>query len=120
VEVAGLGRAHRPRGRRRARPTGDVAVGFRPETLTILYEGQQATDRESPGTVEEVVYYGDMTYYDVRLDGVAAPVRLSMRNVFGRCPVLETAPFSAKAPASRGFLLLQCGASLGIYGVFPA
>jgi spermidine/putrescine transport system ATP-binding protein len=34
------------------------------------------------------VYYGDMTYYDVRLDGVAAPVRLSMRNVFGR-PVLE-------------------------------
>ena len=38
--------------------------------------------------VEEVVYYGDMTYYDVKLDGVATPVRLSMRNVPGR-PVLE-------------------------------
>ena len=39
-------------------------------------------------TVEEVVYYGDMTYYDVLLDGTSAPVRLSMRNVFGR-PVLD-------------------------------
>ncbi len=63
-------------------------MGFRPETLTILYEGQTATDRETPGTVEEVVYYGDMTYYDVKLDGVETPVRLSMRNVPGR-PVLE-------------------------------
>ena len=34
-------------------------------------------DRETHGTVEEVVYYGDMTYYDVKLDGVGhagAPV----------------------------------------------
>jgi spermidine/putrescine transport system ATP-binding protein len=29
-----------------------------------------------------------MTYYDVLLDGTSAPVRLSMRNVFGR-PVLD-------------------------------
>ena len=29
-----------------------------------------------------------MTYYDVKLDGVAEPVRLSMRNVPGR-PVLD-------------------------------
>ena len=87
VEVAGLGRCPMTTRQAPGRPTGDVAVGFRPETLTILYEGQQASDRESPGTVEEVVYYGDMTYYDVKLDGVASPVRLSMRNVFGR-PVL--------------------------------
>jgi spermidine/putrescine transport system ATP-binding protein len=63
-------------------------VGFRPETLTILYDGQAATARETPGTVEEVVYYGDMTYYDVKLDGVSSPVRLAMRNVPGR-PVLD-------------------------------
>ena len=63
-------------------------VGFRPETLTILYEGQSALDREAMGTIEEVVYFGDMTYYDVRLDGTDHPVRLSMRNVFGR-PVLD-------------------------------
>jgi len=69
--------------------SGDgAAVGFRPETLTILFEGQTATDRESMATIEEVVYYGDMTYYDVRLDGTEKPIRISMRNVFGR-PVLE-------------------------------
>ncbi|MEZ5883710.1 MAG: TOBE domain-containing protein [Paracoccaceae bacterium] len=54
----------------------------------MLYEGQTATDRETPGTIDEVVYYGDMTYYDVKLDGVEKPVRISMRNVFGR-PVLD-------------------------------
>ena len=63
-------------------------VGFRPETLTILFDGQTGTDRETMGVVTEVVYYGDMTYYDVRLDGTDMPMRLSMRNVFGR-PVLD-------------------------------
>jgi spermidine/putrescine transport system ATP-binding protein len=63
-------------------------IGLRPETLTILFDGQHATDREVFGSVEEVVYYGDMTYYDVRLDGAAEPLRLSMRNVPGR-PVLD-------------------------------
>lgn len=63
-------------------------VGFRPETLTILFDGQTAADRETPATIEEVVYYGDMTYYDIKLDGCAEPMRLSMRNVFGR-PVLD-------------------------------
>tara|TARA_R110002096_G_scaffold13376_3_gene47449 strand:+ start:15216 stop:16292 length:1077 start_codon:yes stop_codon:yes gene_type:complete len=69
--------------------SGDgTAVGFRPETLTILFEGQAATDRESMAIIEEVVYFGDMTYYDVRLDGTDSLTRISMRNVFGR-PVLE-------------------------------
>ena len=70
-------------------PTASGAtVGFRPETLTLLFEGQTAPDRESMATVEEVVYYGDMTYYDVRIDGATDISRLSMRNVFGR-PVLD-------------------------------
>jgi spermidine/putrescine transport system ATP-binding protein len=65
-----------------------ATVGFRPETMTILFEGQTAPDRESMATVEEVVYYGDMTYYDMKLDGTEKPMRISMRNVFGR-PVLD-------------------------------
>ncbi len=40
------------------------------------------------GEVSEVVYFGDMTYYDVRLDGVEKPVTVSMKNVVGR-QVLE-------------------------------
>ncbi len=71
-----------------AATAGQPVVGFRPETLTILYEGQQATDREAWATVREVVYYGDMTYYDVVIDGTDRELRLSMRNVFGR-PVLD-------------------------------
>ena len=85
VDVQGLGRCTiNTRQAPGAATGGDTSIGFRPETLTILYEGQTAADRETPGTIEEVVYYGDMTYYDVKLDGVAEPVRISMRNVFGR------------------------------------
>nr|WP_319251055.1 ABC transporter ATP-binding protein [uncultured Celeribacter sp.] len=89
VQVAGLGETEVsaeqcPEGF----PEGEASVGFRPETLTILYDGQSATHREAPGTIEEVVYYGDMTYYDVKFDGVDKTVRLSMRNLFGR-DVLE-------------------------------
>ncbi len=89
VDVQGLGRCHITAKQAPGAVTGgEASIGFRPETLTLLYEGQSATDRETTGMVEEVVYYGDMTYYDVKLDGVADPVRLSMRNVPGR-PVLE-------------------------------
>jgi spermidine/putrescine transport system ATP-binding protein len=69
-------------------PSEGASVGFRPETLTILFDGQTASDRETMAVIEEVVYFGDMTYYDVKLDGSDAPVRISMRNVFGR-PVLD-------------------------------
>ena len=71
-----------------SKTTEGTSIGFRPETATILFDGQVATDRETLATIEEVVYYGDMTYYDVRLDGTEKPMRLSMRNVFGR-PVLD-------------------------------
>ncbi|MEI4470870.1 ABC transporter ATP-binding protein [Frigidibacter sp. MR17.24] len=89
VDVQGLGRTEIAADQAPGAVTGEPAtVGFRPETLTILYDGQAAPERETPGSVEEVVYYGDMTYYDVRLDGVDKPVRISMRNTPGR-PVLD-------------------------------
>jgi spermidine/putrescine transport system ATP-binding protein len=106
VDVAGLGACHITARQAPGKVTGEVSVGFRPETLTILYDGQSATDRESPGTVEEVVYYGDMTYYDVKLDGVAQPVRLSMRNVFGR-PVLDRGTRTRVAWAPGALVLFR-------------
>ncbi len=63
-------------------------VGMRPETLTLLYDDQKAAERETDGVIDEVIYFGDMTYYDVYLGGTDVEVRLSMRNVPGR-PVLE-------------------------------
>ena len=66
----------------------DPVVGLRPETLTLLYDDQKAADREVKGVIDEVIYFGDMTYYDVYLGGTDVEVRLSMRNVPGR-PVLD-------------------------------
>ncbi|MEM8824971.1 MAG: ABC transporter ATP-binding protein [Pseudomonadota bacterium] len=88
VEVAGLGRMPLDDLQSQATTDGPPVIGFRPETATLLFDGQTAPNRETHGTVSEVVYYGDMTYYDVVLNGAPAPIRVSMRNVFGR-PVLE-------------------------------
>ncbi|WP_299815091.1 ABC transporter ATP-binding protein [uncultured Jannaschia sp.] len=88
VSVAGLGEMRIDALQSTARSDGDPVAGFRPETATLLFPGQDAPDRVAEGTVQEVVYYGDMTYYDVVLDNAEMPVRISMRNVFGR-PVLE-------------------------------
>ncbi len=89
VEAQGFGRLTLDSGQVTGAATASGAnVGFRPETLTILFDGQTAPDRESKAVVSEVVYYGDMTYYDIKLEGCDQPMRLSMRNVFGR-PVLD-------------------------------
>lgn len=66
----------------------EPVIGLRPETLTLLYPGQQPQDRVVDGVVDEVIYFGDMTYYDVYLGGTDVEVRLSMRNVPGR-PILD-------------------------------
>ena len=89
VEVQGLGRAAIPLEQCPAGlQGGEASVGFRPETVTILFEGDQSRGRTVNGTVEEVQYFGDMTYYDVKLAEVDKPVTISMRNLVGR-KVLE-------------------------------
>ncbi len=105
IEAAGFGRIQLEPGQVMGGATAEgAAVGFRPETLTILYEGSAASDRESMATIEEVVYFGDMTYYDVRIDGSETNVRISMRNVFGR-PVLDRGE-RARVGWSPGALVL--------------
>ncbi len=106
IEVQGFGRASIDADQVSNSHDGAAAVGFRPETLTILYEGQTPLDREAPGIIEEVVYYGDMTYYDVKLDGVTEPVRISMRNVFGR-EVLERGARTRVAWSSGALVLFR-------------
>ena len=83
VEIAGLG--HGPIASDQlvdgARP-GDVTVGIRPETLSIVFEGEHPGSAE--GHVVDRAYYGDMTTYGVLLDGAAAPVTISMETLEGR------------------------------------
>ncbi len=85
VEVAGLGPAVLDDAQVAAGAgRGAGVVGIRPETMTVLYAGEETPRRVAAGVVDEVVYYGDMTYYDVRLEGVDKPVRISMKNYADR------------------------------------
>lgn len=84
---------------------GEAAVGIRPETLAILFDGEK-TDRETiAGTVDEVVYYGDMTYYDVRIAGVSETLNIAMKNLIGR-PVLDVGAQTTVVWDARSLVLL--------------
>lgn len=66
-------------------PSGAAVAGLRPETLSVVIDDATATPSHSvTGKVVEVVYYGDMTYYEVALDGAQKPVTISMKNLPGR------------------------------------
>ena len=73
-------------------------VGIRPEMLTILFEGSEQTEQVTTGTVTSTAYYGDMTYYSVRLPGHGEDVTISMRNTAGR----SIAPAGSKVPVGWG------------------
>jgi spermidine/putrescine transport system ATP-binding protein len=105
AEVAGLGRVTLDAGQcpGEARP-GPAAVGLRPESLTILFDAGAAHDREVRGSVAEVTYYGDMTYYDIALDGAPDTVSVSARNMPGR-RVLERGETTALAWDPRALSL---------------
>ncbi|ARO14750.1 spermidine/putrescine transport system ATP-binding protein [Ketogulonicigenium robustum] len=85
---------------------GETIVGIRPETLTILYEGEQTDRRVVEGVVDEVVYYGDMTYYDVRIAGVEKPLTISMKNLISR-PVLNVGEKTRVAWEERALVILK-------------
>ena len=89
LEIAGLGKTEVAADQVPSGITaGSVTVGVRPETMTLLFEDEQCAGISAQGTIDEVVYYGDMTYYDLRLEGSTQTVRIAMRNIVGR-PVLE-------------------------------
>ncbi|MCE8438846.1 ABC transporter ATP-binding protein [Rhodovulum sulfidophilum] len=106
VEAAGLGRAvigpdQLPGG---WHPGQTQSVGIRPETMSILFPGETTERRVATGTVEDLSYYGDMTYYVVRLDGVDRPMTISMKNLVGR-PVLERGTAARVAWDARSLVL---------------
>ncbi|MFN3327225.1 MAG: TOBE domain-containing protein, partial [Bryobacteraceae bacterium] len=70
---------------------GPVAVAMNDERghgRPVRAVGDKRAGLETEGVIDEVIYFGDMTYYEVYLGGTDVEVRLSMRNVPGR-PVLD-------------------------------
>ena len=85
LELASLGRVSVPRSQAPGgTAAGSITAGIRPEMLTILFDETDRADREVEGVVVDANYYGDMTYYDVRLPGAESPATISMRNTAGR------------------------------------
>ena len=84
---------------------GLAKVGIRPETLAILFDGETTVRETISGVVDEVVYYGDMTYYDVRIDGVDTPLNIAMKNLIGR-PVLDVGEPTTVVWDARSLVLL--------------
>ena len=108
LEVAGLGRTRVEASQATADArSGACVVGLRPETLGILFEGEAPRGGQEviDAVVDEVVYYGDMTYYHVHVPGVAEPLKLSMKNIIGR-PVLEIGTATRVAWDPRALVLL--------------
>lgn len=75
VQISGFGAATLP-----GAPDGPLVVGMRPESLTLLGDGDPRTGQWVPGSVTDRAYYGDMTYYRVALDGSDTDVGVTMKN----------------------------------------
>lgn len=67
---------------------GAAAFGVRPESLSLVFSGESPSGSHLEGVIAERAYYGDMTYYEVLLDGATMPVTCSMKNLISR-PVLD-------------------------------
>jgi spermidine/putrescine transport system ATP-binding protein len=59
--------------------------------------------------VAEVVYYGDMTYYDVTIAGIATPLNIAMKNLIGRL-VLDVGDATTVVWDARSLVLLPAAA----------
>lgn len=86
-EIEGLGRVE-VRGDQVMQSQLRSVAGLRPETLSVLYPGQEARARAAQGEIVDRAYYGDMTSYDIRLEGSERIVSISMKNLMSR-PVLD-------------------------------
>jgi spermidine/putrescine transport system ATP-binding protein len=86
LDIPALGKARIARGDiPKGVVPGEVSeIGVRPEMLTVLFDASDTSQHMVEAEVADTSYYGDMTYYDVRLPGKSGLVTISMRNTAGR------------------------------------
>ena len=105
IEIAGLGKAMVPLDQAPAGTSSNTKAGIRPEMLTLLYDDQIAIENEVAASVIDAYYVGDMTYYEVMIEGIEKPVEISMRNTAGRT-VLERGAATRVGWGNESILLL--------------
>ena len=107
VDIEGLGKAEiKPSQAPDGINSDKMSVGFRPEMLTILFDKNQLSEKETFGEVIDVSYYGDMTFYDIKLNDVEKNISISMRNTAGR-PVLQRGEKTRIGWSSESIILLK-------------
>lgn len=85
VRIEGLGVAELPHQQATEVQDGKQYIaGVRPEMMTILSPDSVQTHQNVQGKITSRTYYGDMTYYEILLEGTTEPVTISMRNTVGR------------------------------------
>lgn len=84
LEIEGLGRVVIPSGQLPDGLGTTPVVGIRPEMLTLLIDDDETARHSCPATIADARYFGDMTYYDVRIGNMARTITISMRNTAGR------------------------------------
>mgnify|MGYP002630394860 CR=1 FL=1 len=84
TQIEGLGVAEIPQDLAPDIQGSSVCVGVRPELMTVLDDDQDAYDKETPAVVTDIEYRGELTYYDVKFEGLDTPVVVSMRNTTNR------------------------------------
>jgi len=81
VDVEGLGSISIAADRIPANASGrPLCAGVRPESMTVLDEGDTSAEKQTEAVITEVEYRGELTYYDVKFATAQQPVCVSMRN----------------------------------------
>ena len=80
VEIEGLGKTSLSMDQAPLGYENNSKAGIRPEMFTIITNESQVMDKITKGKIVETQYFGDMTYFDVNLEGTDKIVTISMRN----------------------------------------
>ena len=85
VHVAGLGNVNVAEDKIPQAPAGTtLCAGVRPELMSIMDNGDNTAEKQTEAVITEVEYRGELTYYDVKFEGLQQTVCVSMRNTTTR------------------------------------
>lgn len=106
VEIEGLGSVLVPSDRTLPHAAGrSITAGIRPETLSIRFDPDTDTENAAEGVVAARTFFGDMTRYEVQLNGTERTVAVSVRNTSDRPVLAEGSPVGVLWDANSIVLL---------------